>query len=51
VAFAEKEKAAGLADRERADALRAKLVRRPDPLLDFCRRYGLSLDAIVLGYR
>ena len=26
-------------------------MRRPDPLLDFCRRYGLSLDAIVLGYR
>ena len=32
VAFAEKEKAAGLADREWADALRAKLAATPEPL-------------------
>ena len=31
VAFAEKEKAARLADRERADALRAKLAATPEP--------------------
>ena len=32
VAFAEKEKAAAQADRERADALRAKLAETPEPL-------------------
>ena len=31
VAFAEKEKATALADRERADALRAKLAATPEP--------------------
>jgi hypothetical protein len=26
-----------------------EFMRRPDPLLDFCARCGLSLDAILLG--
>jgi hypothetical protein len=26
-------------------------LRRPDPLLDFCSRCGLSLDAILLGHQ
>ena len=27
----------------------AGFLHRPDPLLDFCSRCGLSLDAILLG--